>query len=236
MNSLIYLPQCSSTQDEIIDFINSNHLEEDFIAVYTFNQTNGRGQYGNIWENYPNENLAYSFAIKTKNISCSDILFNYYTAIVVRDFIANLTKTEVKIKWPNDLILKNKKICGMLFEKKGDFLIGGIGINILQEDFEKLPKAGSIFTQTRLKFEAKEFANSFHHYLFENLTKKAIPENVLTIYHQNLYKKEEIAVFEKNKTRQNGIIRFTDENGCLWIELEREGLQKFFHKEIELLY
>jgi BirA family biotin operon repressor/biotin-[acetyl-CoA-carboxylase] ligase len=36
----------------------------------------------------------------------------------VRDFIANLTKTEVKIKWPNDLILKNKKICGMLFEKK----------------------------------------------------------------------------------------------------------------------
>ena len=123
MNSLIYLPQCSSTQDEIIDFINSNHLEEDFIAVYTFNQTNGRGQYGNIWENYPNENLAYSFAIKTKNIFCSDILFNYYTAIVVRDFIANLTKTEVKIKWPNDLILKNKKICGMLFEKKGDFLI-----------------------------------------------------------------------------------------------------------------
>lgn len=236
MNSLIYLPQCSSTQDEIIDFINSNHLEEDFIAVYTFNQTNGRGQYGNIWENYPNENLAYSFAIKTKNISCSDILFNYYTAIVVRDFIANLTKTEVKIKWPNDLILKNKKICGMLFEKKRDFLIGGIGINILQENFEKLPKAGSIFTQTQLKFEAKEFTNSFHHYLFENLTKKTIPENVLNIYHQNLYKKEEIAVFEKNKTRQNGIIRFTDENGCLWIELEREGLQKFFHKEIELLY
>ena len=115
-------------------------------------------------------------------------------------------------------------------------MIGGIGVNILQEDFEKLPKAGSIFTQTRLKFEAKEFANSFHHYLFENLTKKTIPENVLDIYHQNLYKKEEIAVFEKNKTRQNGIIKFTDENGCLWIELEREGLQKFFHKEIELLY
>ena len=113
MNSLIYLPQCSSTQDEIIDFINSNHLEEDFIAVYTFNQTNGRGQYGNIWENYPNENLAYSFAIKTKNISCSDILFNYYTAILVRDFIANLTKTEVKIKWGLGRIVFTIGLCGL---------------------------------------------------------------------------------------------------------------------------
>ena len=236
MNSLIYLPQCSSTQDEIIDFINSNHLEEDFIAVYTFNQTNGRGQYGNIWENYPNENLAYSFAIKTKNISCSDILFNYYTAILVKDFIANLTKTEVKIKWPNDLILKNKKICGMLFEKKGNYLVSGIGINILQENFENLPKAGSILSQTKLKFDLKNFAESLYHYISEKLMTENIPENILELYNQNLYKKNTISVFEKDKVRQNGIIQNADNNGFLWIELENDGLQKFFHKEIELLY
>ena len=109
MNSLIYFNNCTSTQDELIDFLNQHYLSEDFLAVYTFNQTKGRGQYGNIWETTPEENLAYSFAIKTKNISVSDILFNYYTAILIRDFIANLTQTGVKIKWPNDLILKNKK-------------------------------------------------------------------------------------------------------------------------------
>lgn len=236
MNSLIYFNNCASTQDELIDFLNQHYLSEDFLAVYTFNQTKGRGQYGNSWENLPEENLAYSFALKTKNINISDTCFNFYTAILVRDFIANLTKTEVKIKWPNDLILKNKKICGMLFEKNKNYFVVGIGINILQKNFKNLPKAGSILSQTRLSFELKAFTESLHQYLFEHLVQKEIPNNILELYHLHLYRKNEVSVFEKNEVRQNGIIKNVDENGYIWIDLENEGLQKFFHKEIELLY
>ena len=236
MNSLIYFNNCASTQDELIDFLNQHYLSEDFLAVYTFNQTKGRGQYGNSWENLPEENLAYSFALKTKNINVSDTCFNFYTAILVRDFIANLTKTEVKIKWPNDLILKNKKICGMLFEKNKNYFVVGIGINILQENFKNLPKAGSVLSQTGLSFELKTFAESLHQYIFEHLVQKEIPNNILELYHLHLYRKNEVSVFEKNKVRQNGIIKNVDENGYIWIDLENEGLQKFFHKEIELLY
>lgn len=236
MNSLIYFNNCASTQDELIDFLNQHYLSEDFLAVYTFNQTKGRGQYGNSWENLPEENLAYSFALKTKNINVSDTCFNFYTAILVRDFIANLTKTEVKIKWPNDLILKNKKICGMLFEKNKNYFVVGIGINILQENFKNLPKAGSVLSQTGLSFELKAFTESLHQYLFEHLVQKEIPNDVLELYHLHLYRKNEVSVFEKNEVRQNGIIQNVDENGYIWIDLENEGLQKFFHKEIELLY
>ena len=236
MNSLIYFNNCASTQDELIDFLNQHYLSEDFLAVYTFNQTKGRGQYGNSWENLPEKNLAYSFALKTKNINVSDTCFNFYTAILVRDFIANLTKTEVKIKWPNDLILKNKKICGMLFEKDKNYFVVGIGINILQENFKNLPKAGSVLSQTGLSFELKAFTESLHQYLFEHLVQKEIPNNILELYHLHLYRKNEVSVFEKNKVRQNGIIKNVDETGHIWIDLENEGLQKFFHKEIELLY
>lgn len=236
MNSLIYFNNCASTQDELIDFLNQHYLSEDFLAVYTFNQTKGRGQYGNSWENLPEENLAYSFALKTKNINISDTCFNFYTAILVRDFIANLTKTEVKIKWPNDLILKNKKICGMLFEKNKNYYVVGIGINILQENFKNLPKAGSVLSQTGLSFQLKAFTESLHQYLFEHLVQKEIPNNILELYQLHLYRKNEVSVFEKNEVRQNGIIQNVDENGYIWIDLENEGLQKFFHKEIELLY
>jgi len=236
MNSLIYFNNCASTQDELIDFLNQHYLSEDFLAVYTFNQTKGRGQYGNSWENLPEENLAYSFALKTKNINISDTCFNFYTAILVRDFIANLTKSEVKIKWPNDLILKNKKICGMLFDKNKNYFVVGIGINILQKNFKNLPKAGSVLSQTRLSFELKAFTESLHQYLFEHLVQKEIPNNILELYHLHLYRKNEVSVFEKNEVRQNGIIQNVDENGYIWIDLENEGLQKFFHKEIELLY
>ena len=236
MNSLIYFNNCASTQDELIDFLNQHYLSEDFLAVYTFNQTKGRGQYGNSWENLPEENLAYSFALKTKNINVSDTCFNFYTAILVRDFIANLTKTKVKIKWPNDLILKNKKIWRMLFVKYKNYFVVGIGINILQENFKNLPKAGSILSQTGLSFELKAFTESLHQYLFEHLVQKEIPNNILELYHLHLYRKNEVSVFEKNEVRQNGIIQNVDENGYIWIDLENEGLQKFFHKEIELLY
>ena len=236
MNSLIYFNNCASTQDELIDFLNQHYLSEDFLAVYTFNQTKGRGQYGNSWENLPEKNLAYSFALKTKNINVSDTCFNFYTAILVRDFIANLTKTEVKIKWPNDLILKNKKICGMLFEKNKNYFVVGIGINILQENFKNLPKAGSVLSQTGLSFELKAFTESLHQYLFEHLVQKEIPNNILELYQLHLYRKNEVSVFEKNEVRQNGIIKNVDENGYIWIDLENEGLKKFFHKEIELLY
>ena len=236
MNSLIYFNNCASTQDELIDFLNQHYLSEDFLAIHTFNQTKGRGQYGNSWENLPEENLAYSFALKTKNINVSDTCFNFYTAILVRDFIANLTKTEVKIKLTNDLILKNKKICGMLFEKSKNYFVVGIGINILQENFKNLPKAGSVLSQTGLSFELKAFTESLHQYLFEHLVQKEIPNNILELYQLHLYRKNEVSVFEKNEVRQNGIIKNVDETGHIWIDLENEGLQKFFHKEIELLY
>lgn len=236
MNSLIYFKYCASTQDEIIDFIDNHHLKEDFLAVYTYNQTNGRGQYGSSWETNSDKNLAYSFAIKTNNIDISYNLFNFYTAILVRDFIANLTKTNVKIKWPNDLILKNKKICGMIFEKKGDFIIVGIGINILQQNFENLPKAGSVLTQTHISYDLESFAQELHLYFFKNLTENKFSKNILEMYNHHLFKRDEVSVFEKNKIRQNGIIKNADENGNIWIELENEGLQKFFHKEIEMLY
>lgn len=236
MNSLIYLNKCLSTNDEIIDFLNSSHSEEDLLAIFTFNQTKGKGQYGNSWENSPHQNIAYSLAFKSKNFTISDNLFNFYTAILLRDFLANLTKNEVKIKWPNDIIIKNKKISGMLIEKKQNFIILGIGINILQENFEKLPKAGSLLTQTQLKYDLKDFTESLHQYFCSEILKNRSAEEILNTFNENLYKKDEISVFEIKNSRQNGIIKNIDENGFLWVELERDGLQKFFHKEIELLY
>jgi len=236
MSQLFHLENCFSTNDEIILLLN----EDEPTAVFTFNQTQGRGQYGNIWKVVPNQNLAYSLAIKTSKINISDTFLNYYTAIIVRDFLANLTNGNVEIKWPNDIILNGKKICGILIEKKKvakkEYYIIGIGINILQNDFSHLPKAGSILSITGLSFDLKDFATQFHQYLISKIEQIDSEEEILNIYNNSLFRKDEISVFQKNNVRQNGIIKNADKNGFLWIELENEGLQKFFHKEIELLY
>ena len=236
MSHFIHIEECFSTNDEILALLD----EDETAAVFTFNQTKGRGQYGNEWRVIPNQNLAYSIGIKTSEIKISATSLNYYTAIMVRDFLANLTKADAKIKWPNDIILNGKKVCGILLEKKKvnhqEYYIIGIGINVLQEDFSHIPKAGSVLTSTGLCFDLKEFANQFHQSVISKLKNLPSEAEILDDYNQNLFRKEEISVFEKNDVRQNGIIKNADNDGFLWIDLENEGLQKFFHKEVTLLY
>ena len=237
MFPLHYLPETSSTNDAILNIL----LEHPAgVAVFTFHQTAGKGQYGNKWTMTKDENLAYSIAVKCENVFLTGNLFNYHTAILVRNFLANMADAKVEIKWPNDLIINHKKICGILIEKMKsnfqDYYIIGIGINVLQKDFDDIKQAGSLLTQTGKSFVLNEFAQSFHEYFSENILIPTPEEAVLTQFNQNLYRKNAISVFELNGLRQNGIIKNADENGFLWIDLENDGLQKFFFKEIEMLY
>ena len=75
MSKLLYLKDCSSTNDEISKVL--LYPESDFVAIYTFNQKKGRGQYGNQWLVNPNENLAFTIAIKTKNIFVKKFILNW---------------------------------------------------------------------------------------------------------------------------------------------------------------
>ncbi|WBV51494.1 biotin--[acetyl-CoA-carboxylase] ligase [Chryseobacterium gambrini] len=237
MSALFYLKECSSTNDEISKFL--LYGDSDFIAVHTFNQTKGRGQYGNTWSSTAEKNLAYTLAVKAENFTVSDFMFNYYTAIAIRDFLANLTDCDVKIKWPNDMILKNKKIVGILIEKKkinqNNYFLIGAGFNILQEKFE-ISNAGSLLTQTGRNFNLNDFTLELHDFLTEKLKNIPSEEEILKLFNANLFRKDEISVFEIEKTRQNGIIKKADEKGELWIDLENDGLQRFYHKEVKLLY
>ncbi|WHF53144.1 biotin--[acetyl-CoA-carboxylase] ligase [Chryseobacterium gotjawalense] len=235
---LLYLKECSSTHDEIEKFISDDTL--DIQAVYTFNQTKGKGQYGNSWESGHNLSLAYSVAVPDELIKLPNHLFNFHTAEVLADFLAILTKHTVEIKWPNDIIIKNKKVSGILIEKKmikgKSYFLIGIGLNILGENFKHLPKAGSLLTQTGIKFGLEMVTEALHEYFVENLTKEVSEESVLEKLNERLFRKDLISVFEIGQSRQNGIIRMVDKEGFFWVELENDGLQKFFHKEIALLY
>ena len=238
MPSLVYLKKSLSTNDEISDYFTLN--KNEITAIYTFDQTKGRGLYGNSWKTLTDQNLAFSFCIQKDKICYGNSLFNYYTAVLFREFFANLTNTEVKIKWPNDLILKNKKFAGILIEAKKinnvEVLIVGIGVNVLQTNFQNLAKAGSILTETGEKVDLRKLAEDLNSFLKENISAEIPEEKILEKFNEHLFRKNEISVFEINGLRQNGIIKNVDPDGYLWVDLEKDGLQKFFHKEITLLY
>lgn len=237
MSELFYLKECSSTNDEISRVL--LYPNTNFIGLYTFNQKKGRGQYGNSWSFVPEQNIAYTLAIKTSTITLTDFLFNYYTATCIQEYIAKMTENPVKIKWPNDIILKNKKIAGILIEKKKvnseNYFIIGAGINILQEKFDEISNAGSILTQTGKQFDLKDFTKGLHNFLIEKLENFPCEDEILRHFNLNLFRKDEVSVFEIDGKRQNGIIRSADKNGELVIELENET-RSFYHKEVKLLY
>lgn len=237
MDDLFYVNKCSSTNDEISNVLLYHDL--DFTALYTFCQTKGRGQYGNRWISSSEKNLAYTLAVKNSAFDHSDFLFNYYTAICVQTYVSQLTGNEVQIKWPNDIILNKKKIAGILIEKKNInqevYFITGIGINILQENFDEISNAGSLLTQTGQRFSMKIFAENFHSFFIEKLKNIPSEDEIMSHLNEHLFRKDKISVFEIDGLKQNGIIRNAEKNGKICIELET-GVQSFYLKEIKLLY
>ena len=238
MSALVFLEKCTSTNDEILRHFTLK--QSAYLALYTFNQTQGKGQYGNRWNLSVDQNLAFSLALSVDQFTIRDQFINFRTAEVLANFLAIMTKSTVEIKWPNDLIIQNKKVAGILIEKKKidgiSYFIIGIGLNVLQTDFQELNKAGSLLTQTGISFQLHDFAKELYEYLMENLTKKASEDNILKEINHRLFRKDKVSVFSHHEMRQNGIIKKVDEEGFLWVELENEGLKKFYHKEIELLY
>ncbi|SDD93759.1 biotin--[acetyl-CoA-carboxylase] ligase [Riemerella columbipharyngis] len=234
MEHLHHIEQCPSTNDEILNF-SAEIKNTPIISLYTTNQTAGRGQYGNKWTISPDENLAISFLMADNLFMVSHHLINYYTAIIIREFIANMTQKQPLIKWPNDIILNQKKICGILLEKRGEYLIIGVGINVLQTDFSHFPKAGSIFTQSGIKFNLKNFTETFFSFFKNKILTPPDTDTIINRFNSFLFKKDEVAVFEHQGTRQNGIILNADAEGYIHIKFEN-GIHKFYHKEIAMLY
>lgn len=238
MNHLLYLEESASTNDDILLLLNSD--DQDIFGCYTFNQKKGRGQYGNSWKTEKNLNIAFSLAIPKNFVKISDSLFNFYTALQLRSFVANLTKKEVKIKWPNDLILNQKKIGGVLIEKvkqnSQKYFIVGFGLNVKQIDFSAFPSASSIELETSIEYNLQQVSESLFKHLKQNYLEFESQESIISQYENHLFRKEQISVFEIDNVRQNGIIKKIDAEGYLYIDLEENGLQKFTNKEVKMLY
>lgn len=109
-------------------------------TVIAVSQTAGHGQIGAFWESQPGQNLTFSFLLRPEFLKADQMfLLSKAVSLGIVDYL-NSFGEEFKIKWPNDIYYKDKKICGVLIENQlmGDsivYSIVGIGLNINQEVF-----------------------------------------------------------------------------------------------------
>jgi BirA family biotin operon repressor/biotin-[acetyl-CoA-carboxylase] ligase len=113
-------------------------------------QSAGRGQYGRTWTARPRTSLLLSVVVDPPAELRRAVILTAWAAVAVGESVRKLTGICPRIKWPNDLYLNGKKVCGILTEQ-GRTVVCGIGLNVNQSaaDFA----AGGLLEATSLAAE-----------------------------------------------------------------------------------
>ena len=128
-----YFKTIPSTNNEAKKHLDKNG--QHGYVIITKNQTNGRGRRNNKWFSIPNKSLTFSIIINKHKIKNNQLL-SIIPAIAITNAIKKVSNIQCAIKWPNDIILNNKKIGGILIETKFDYIVIGIGLNVNEKHNE----------------------------------------------------------------------------------------------------
>lgn len=107
-------------------------------------QTGGRGRMSRSWEASPGEDITLSVLWKPKELTQAP-LYPLATAVAVCRVLQSLVGGTA-VKWPNDVLIQGKKVCGILCELHGDIAVIGVGLNVNRKHFpeELTEKATSL--------------------------------------------------------------------------------------------
>lgn len=243
--NIIKLDTVDSTNNYLKKLANSEEKLPNFLVIWTLNQTNGVGQYGAKWVTESFKNLTFSVLFLHKKFDLTQyFLLNILTAVAVAKTIEEMEIPNVKIKWPNDILLEKHKIGGILIENviRGTNIeksIIGIGLNINQTDFSQLPRASSLQKITRKQYDIESVMKSILFNLQKEFTKLEESQfaDIYPIYKKYLFQLNKISAFRpKNGKDFSGIIRGVLPSGELLVETENDEIKLFALKEIQLLY
>jgi BirA family biotin operon repressor/biotin-[acetyl-CoA-carboxylase] ligase len=238
---VIYMPECHSTNDEGHRLVQAQEGDDGTIII-TDSQPGGRGQRGNRWLAEPGKSLTFSIVVKPKRLRVSDqSLLTMVVSLGIHDWLSDLLPKEItRIKWPNDVLVNDRKICGILIENHvaGNFIshaIIGIGINVNQSNFN-VPQAISLKMVTGKTFELQtcfEELVACIEVRYLMLDKKELAL-IKAGYLERLYWIGEQHLFSSSGIRFTGTITGTDEFGRL--EIETNGIRKSFDlKEVTFI-
>ncbi len=240
---LIKLDAIDST-NEFLKGLSSNQTLENFTVVTAENQTKGKGQMGASWVSEMSKNLIMSVLVKDFFFDKNQIFdINIVTAITVIEALQSFNIPELSIKWPNDILSYTKKIGGILIENsfKNDgkiISVVGLGLNVNQINFEKLPKASSLAVLCNATFNKEELLFAIVEKLKYNCQLwNENKKTLLSKYSTLLFKKGVPMPFsDQNQQNFMGIIQGVSTNGKLQILLEDDSIAEFEIKEIQMLY
>ncbi len=231
---VIYLKTIDSTNDCAFDLARKG--VDEGAVILADEQTKGKGRLQRVWQSPPGLNIYTSVILRPSLQPAVAPQITLTAGVAVADLLSQYGLRRVSLKWPNDVQIGGRKVCGILTEMKAlgdrvDFVVVGIGLNVnmRKEDFDAgiRDRATSIREETGGVIPRQELAVQLYHHL-EKWYKMLLQEGFSPVRERWLafagILGRKIRV-EAGKDAQGGEVTGVDEDGAL-ITKNESGLRQ----------
>ena len=220
----------------------NNYLKNGYRLLNNFTfcsadfQSHGKGRNDRVWTSEPGENLMFSYLIKDESLLKHAPIISLLNAVEVAKALETYKIKDVSIKWPNDVLIGDKKVCGILAEGKlPEYLVVGTGINVNQKSFpnDLRRPATSLCLELKQDVSVDELRNKLFNQIVSSLSNLNLDSSLdYFIKHNYLLGKRVKAMFDNQEFI--GEVVGIDDSFCLQIK-SRDILLHIDSGEIELI-
>lgn len=220
---------------------------DDFTVVSAKHQLSGKGQMGSEWVSEVDKNLMFSVYKRFERLTIENqFCISMIVSLTIHEVLSALKLSKIKIKWPNDILSRDKKVGGVLIEnklkdKQIESSIIGIGLNVNQTVFRNLNQASSLYVNYKRKFDRDNLLKQIVNRLEINFKKYDFSSSdsineLHSNYEKLLFNLNLLKPYSlQDETIFDGVIKGVTEIGELKIEVN--GVNETFNiKEIRFLY
>lgn len=232
--SIIELATVDSTNNHAMSMINADTARHG-LTILAQTQTAGKGQRGKAWTDAPGDSLLMSLVAEPRADAEVQFLFSATVATAIANILTALYDGwEVRIKWPNDIIVNDRKAGGILIENvwRGNrwlYSVVGIGINVRQTEFPThLPNATSLFVASGELFDVKQLAQRIQEALLPATA--AIPQpDVMDRYNAYLFRKGQSQMFSNGGNFWQATVERVTDKGQLQVKTSLGETDFYYH-------
>ena len=212
------------------------HGEGTMVVVADY-QTAGKGCGTNSWESERGKNLTFSMLIHPTDIPASQQFRITEVVSVALCEVLEQYIGDVSIKWPNDIYMGDKKICGVLIENRlqGNVIVDsiiGIGLNVNQTEFvSDAPNPVSLCQLLGREIDREALLHDF----LETFAAVSLSETTYSAYRNKLFRMGKQAVFSDETGRFEGTIQDVETDGRLLIKDLSGQARRYAFKEVQFV-
>jgi BirA family biotin operon repressor/biotin-[acetyl-CoA-carboxylase] ligase len=231
----------SSTNDVARELAASGAPEG--LCVIAREQTAGRGRQGRLWSSPPGEGLYLSLVLRPQIKAADSAIVTLAAAVGVAETFKLDFEVPADIKWPNDVLVSGRKICGILVESaiqndQLQYAVMGIGVNIAQTFFPDAIgiSATSLLLETRRRIAPEAFAQPMLERLEKWYTIVSVhPEKVIERWEElSSYARGRRVGIESPEGAIEGITRGLTSRGALKLKMDNGELREVVSGEVTL--